>query len=423
VRIVPASAETDSTEDWRPHASAWRAALAHAKGIVEGARTSRRSRSWKRWPASLLLAFATLAHSAEDSARPSFFDPTDGQFDLSDMLLNHKGVLPVPTIITEPAIGYGFGLALLYFTMPPAAATDDNGDAANPQPRTMNPPNITAVAGMVTNTSSWAAGLAHFHTWDDDHIRYLGAIGKLDLHLNYYGPRENANAYELTGVGTIQQVLFRIGNSPWYVGPRYSFLHSSTRFGSGVPEGISHYERNLDIGKGGIVIDYDTRDNFFYPRSGTYAEVEAELARGALGSDRSFEMQTAKGYHWIPLSSKWVLGLRADLGFSQGDIPFFAQPYVELRGVSQAKFQDRNQITTEMELRYYITPRWSVLGFGGVGRAYGNLHAFSDAPTAFGFGTGFRYLIARKLGITMGIDVAHGPGQNAFYIQVGSAWR
>ncbi|CAB3809620.1 BamA/TamA family outer membrane protein [Paraburkholderia fynbosensis] len=373
----------------------------------------------------LLVTIAALAHGADNNARPSFFDATDGQFDMSNMLLQHKGVLPVPDIITEPAIGYGFGLALLYFTVPPAAKPDNTSDGTNDdtQPHKIKPPNITGVGGFVTNTHSWAAGLLHFHTWDDDHIRYLGVLGKLDLNLNYYGPRGNANAYQLSGIGTIQQLLFRLSDSPWYVGPRYTFLDSTTRLGPAIPEGIHNFQRDLKVGKGGIVIDYDTRDNFFYPRSGTYAELEAELARGGLGSDRSFEMQAAKAYRWIELSSKWVLGLRADLGFSQGDIPFFAQPYVDLRGVSQAKFQDRRQITGELELRYYVTPRWSVLGFGGVGRAYGQLHTFSEAPTAFGFGTGFRYLIARKLGMTMGVDIAHGPGQNAFYIQVGSAWR
>lgn len=378
----------------------------------------------QRLLAPLLLAIATLAHGADENTGSPYFDSRDGQFDVSDMLMHHKGVLPVPDIVTEPAIGYGFGLGLLYFTAPPSteASANDN-DGNDTQPRKMKPPNITGIGGLATNTHSWAAGLMHFHTWDDDHIRYLGVLGKLDLHLNYYGPRGNANAYQLSGIGTIQQLLFRLGDSPWYIGPRYTFLDSTTRFGPVIPEGIHNFERDLKVGKGGIVIDYDTRDNFFYPRSGTYAELEAELARGGLGSDRSFEMQSAKGYHWIPLSAKWVLGLRTDLGFSQGDIPFFAQPYVDLRGVSQAKFQDRNQVTGEVELRYYVTPRWSVLGFGGVGRAYGNLHAFSDAPTAFGFGTGFRYLVARKLGITMGVDVAHGPGQNAFYIQVGSAWR
>ncbi|WP_213306941.1 BamA/TamA family outer membrane protein [Paraburkholderia sacchari] len=384
----------------------------------------------------LLLAIATLAHGADGTPRSRLFDPEDDQFDVSEMLLHHKGVLPVPTIITEPAIGYGFGLGLLYFTSAAAkaearkasnadsaAGTSDADNADDSQPGKMKPPNITGVGGMVTNTQSWAAGLLHFHTWDDDHIRYLGVLGKIDLHLHYYGPRENANAYQLSGIGTIQQLLFRLGDSPWYVGPRYTFFNATARFDGVVPDSIRNFGRTLNVGKGGIVVDYDTRDNIFYPRSGTYAELEAEIARGALGSDRSFEMETLKGYHWIPFSSKWVLGLRADTGFSQGDIPFFAQPYVNLRGVSQARFQDRNQLTAELELRYYLTPRWSVLGFGGVGRAYGNLHSFSDAPTAFGIGTGFRYLIARKLGLTMGIDVAHGPGQNAFYIQVGSAWR
>ena len=38
-------------------------------------------------------------------------------------------------------------------------------------------------------------------------------------------------------------------------------------------------------------------------------------------------------------------------------------------------------------------------------------------------GAGFRYLIARKLGLYTGIDVARGPETTAFYIQVGSAWR
>ena len=38
-------------------------------------------------------------------------------------------------------------------------------------------------------------------------------------------------------------------------------------------------------------------------------------------------------------------------------------------------------------------------------------------------GVGFRYLIARKLGLYSGIDVARGPETTALYLQVGSAWR
>jgi hypothetical protein len=44
-----------------------------------------------------------------------FIDPKDGKFDASDWLLKQKGFLPVPIIITEPAVGYGGGAGLMFF--------------------------------------------------------------------------------------------------------------------------------------------------------------------------------------------------------------------------------------------------------------------------------------------------------------------
>src|SRR5512135_3196558 len=44
-----------------------------------------------------------------------YVDREDGQFDLSDYLLKYHGLLPVPIIITEPALGYGGGVAALWF--------------------------------------------------------------------------------------------------------------------------------------------------------------------------------------------------------------------------------------------------------------------------------------------------------------------
>lgn len=91
--------------------------------------------------------------------------------------------------------------------------------------------------------------------------------------------------------------------------------------------------------------------------------------------------------------------------------------------MSRGRYQDKNALATEVELRWNVTPRWSVLGFSGVGKAYGRWNRFSEATNIVSVGAGFRYLIARKLGLSVGIDVAHSKDQNAFYIQVGSAWR
>ncbi|WP_432260316.1 BamA/TamA family outer membrane protein [Cupriavidus sp. TMH.W2] len=349
----------------------------------------------------------------------SFFDPEDGMLDMSDFLLNHKGALPVPVVITEPAIGYGGGLGLMFFSESMAeAAASAKASGKGPAP-----PNITMLGGAYTENGTWGAGVAHFHTWDGDRYRYLGAIGKVDANLDYFGLLNKPRAYELRGVALVQQLLVRIADTRWYVGPRYVYFDSTATFKFGDAGELGSFNRSQRIGKGGLVVDYDSRDNIFYPSRGSYAELEAQFARGGFGSTQSFNMYNARGFTWLPLARTVILGLRADTKFSTGDVPFYAQPFVDLRGVQKGRYQDRNALAAEMELRWDVTPRWSLLGFTGVGKAYGRWHDFSDASTIYSIGTGFRYIIARKLGVSIGMDVAHSKGQNAFYIQVGSAWH
>ncbi len=66
-----------------------------------------------------------------------------------------------------------------------------------------------------------------------------------------------------------------------------------------------------------------------------------------------------------------------------------------------------------------LTNRWGAVGFAGYGKTYSpNL----DNQTAWNAGGGFRYLLARIFGLKMGIDVARGPEEWAFYIVFGSSW-
>ncbi len=37
-------------------------------------------------------------------------------------------------------------------------------------------------------------------------------------------------------------------------------------------------------------------------------------------------------------------------------------------------------------------------------------------------GLGFRYELARKFGMNVGMDIAHSPGTTAIYLVVGNAW-
>ncbi len=48
----------------------------------------------------------------------NLIDPEDGKLDASDYLASAQGFLPIPIIITEPAVGAGLGLAIAYFHVP-----------------------------------------------------------------------------------------------------------------------------------------------------------------------------------------------------------------------------------------------------------------------------------------------------------------
>ncbi|SAK95116.1 hypothetical protein AWB80_07062 [Caballeronia pedi] len=217
----------------------------------------------------------------------SFKDPEDGQLDMSDFLLKHKGALPVPVVITEPAVGYGLGLGLLFFSGPIAeAATDSTTERPN-----RAPPNVTALGGLYTQNGTWAAAAGHFHTWDDDRFRYLGAVAKVDAHLDYFDASGQARGYTLQGAGLLQQFLARIGNSRWYVGVRYVFFDASSNFtGGAVPTDVSNFQKDQRIGAGSLILDYDSRDNIFYPGSGSFAELESQFARTGFGGTQNYDL-------------------------------------------------------------------------------------------------------------------------------------
>lgn len=232
------------------------------------------------------------------------------------------------------------GLGLLFFSQSLA----DRAAEAHASGEGPAPPNITGIGGAYTENGTWAAGLAHFHTWQGDRIRYLGAIAKVSANLEYFGLSNQPRHYSLDGVFLVQQVLFRVADSRWYVGPRYTYFDSTAtfKFGGSAPEvgGVTSEQR---IGKGALVVDYDSRDNIFFPGRGIYAEFEAQFARGALGSSQDFNMYNARGFTWLPIARTLILGLRADTRFSTGDVPFYAQPYVDLRGVQVGRYQDRKR--------------------------------------------------------------------------------
>lgn len=346
-------------------------------------------------------------------------DSLDGAIDLSDFLIDMHGFIPVPTIITEPALG-GFGVGIV-----PVFLTPKKPLPGTPADEFIRP-DITAGFGMWTVNGSWAAGGARVGTILKHRLRYVVGGGYADVNLSFYRTFENVGEQEFKfnfqAIPIILRVTKQIGRSQWYAGGQYIFANVKVNYKGTLPEFVEPKELNSNISALAPMVEYDVRDNFFTPHKGFKAHAEAQWSDDAIGSDYDYWRGNAFLYYYQPLAPDWTLGLRADVQQTWGEPPFFLLPFISMRGIPVGRYQGRSTVVTEAEFRWDFVRRWSLVGFGGAGRAFDEWDEFGDTDTRWAGGAGFRYLIARKFGVRMGIDVARGPEVWAWYIVFGSMW-
>lgn len=230
--------------------------------------------------------------------------------------------------------------------------------------------------------------------------------------------------YTLKGFGSFQQGMLRLGDSSTFVGARWVYLDvTSTLDVDAGSIGLTPSELAKRSSGLGAVVEHDSRDNIFTPNRGWIGAVEATFYAKSLGGANDFQAYRGHVFSYWPVTDRLTIGLRADYRLARGDVPFYFLPFIDMRGIPAARYQDTNTGVLETEIRYDVTSRWVVVGFIGAGRAWGRKDSFDDAPSAVSKGAGFRYLIARRLGLYVGVDYARGPEDDVFYLQVGSAWR
>lgn len=306
----------------------------------------------------LAAAFsASSAASATGSWTDRFVDDEDGALDLSEHLIQHRGLLPVPIILTEPAIDSGLGAALLYFR-------ESIGEAGSQRGERFARPDIGALFAFKSGNGSWGAGGAYSGSVEGDRFRFLAALAEVNLNLDYYGLTDQPRRFTLDAPLVVGQGLARLGESDWFAGARYIYFGGSAQFQLGTPESVPPRELEADIGRASLLVNYDSRDNHLTPSRGTYAEFDLGFARPGLGSSTSFDSLFARAYHYLPFADDWLLGLRADGKFTRGDVPFYAKPFVMLRGVPTLRYQGQHAVVAEAELRYDL----NALGVGRLRR-------------------------------------------------------
>lgn len=388
-----------------------------------------------------ILLSSTIAFSSSFTNAAIFddymLDPDDGQLDASRYISEVPlGFLPVPQIITEPAVGTGLAVAGVFFH-----DTDENKHKqASDTP--MLPNSISIIGAGFTENGSKLLGGGHVSYWQQDTLRYRGFAGFGDLNLDFYtlGDLTLTHPVELNlkGPAIVQTLSKRLPNSNWFIGAKQlyrhvsiSFAHSPTSSMDGllaqeITKLTEQFELQRDTSGLGLVANYDSLNNPINPATGYNYAFEHLIFDESIGSDIDYSSSQITALNYWQLNEKYGLALRLqyDKVNAKGDneLPVYVLPFVDMRGIPKSRYQGTDVFTSELEGTYHINRRWKVNAFTGLGKAANSWSDLSDSSSRTSVGAGFRYLIAKRYGFTMGLDIAKGPEDTAVYIQAGSTW-
>jgi len=340
--------------------------------------------------------------------------------------------LPIPIFLTEPAFGYGLGVALGYIH-PTKEDTETQeepslqtlGSVTSERSGQKTPPTITGVAGGYTAKDTWGAAVAHSTSWRKDTIRYAGGLAYVDINSTYYIIDRSLD-FNLKGAALYQDLKFRLGKSRFFLGGKLLVLETESQFditlGEDTEIGADDIQ-SLNVGVAASAT-FDTRDNVFTPNNGQLIQFDIFRFDEALGGDFDYWKGNLKLLSFYQLHSRFVLGLSVAASTMDGSAPLYAYPWVSMRGIPALRYQGKSAGTIEVEGRWNILPRWAIVGFAGAGVVYSReISGFNIVnDDIFAGGAGVRYFMMRDLGLWLGVDVARGPEDWYAYITVGQAW-
>lgn len=358
----------------------------------------------------LLLSLCTQAQDSK--MRELFVDSVDNHLDISNWLSTATGFVPVAGIITEPAVGYGGSAGALFVHQKKDAGL---------------PPALTYVGGFYTENKTWGGVVAHVNSWKGDRIRYTGVVGYVAVNLTFYQTLPNGNElpinFSMSGIPFIQKVVARVGDSNFFIGGKYSYFKNEVTLRTpGLIIDIKEKDLKGTVAGLGLVLGLDSRDNIFTPDKGAKAEIALMHNDKYFASDYKYSLLESYGMYFHKTNPRLVSGVKANYSIIWGDHPFYALPFIIMRGVPAMRYQNKQIMQLEVEERWQLKNRWSLVGFGGVGKAYPDFSDWKKYDVAWGVGGGFRYLLAKQYKMHAGIDVARGPEQWTFYFTVGSNW-
>jgi hypothetical protein len=326
---------------------------------------------------------------------------------------NEWVIAPIPTL--SPSQGFGLQVIGQYIFKEAGQSED-------------TPSSIAAVGGFLTQEKSWGAFGGYMGHWQDDKWRPAAGGGYADVHYDFYGignqlaENDVAVPIDQTAAFAIAQLMRRIVPG-LYAGVRLA-LSQTEASSPGLdqpPLVVPPFTTDVTMVTTGLVAQWDTRDNQFFPTRGQYANASASFHE----DDATFQTYEFEWNCYHGLGERVVVAARVYFRATRGDAPFYALSsfgmHNDLRGYKSGKYRDRDMFATQVEYRQKLSERWGWVAFAGVGEV---AHSFGDMDADHllaSAGAGLRFRVAKSHPVNLRLDWAYGD-ESCFYLGVTEAF-
>lgn len=312
-----------------------------------------------------------------------------------------------PIVFDSPSLGTGLALGGAYLFK-----SDVLSDTSS-----------IGFGGFRTSNSSEGFGLGLNLSWDEDAWTVSFLLARADINYDLYLLGQPFAVGQTLEGANIEVAHNPSGNFLFGGSLGYGETTLSPRFGTSLPPSFL-IDADLKIARVSGFGEYDTRDDTFYPTTGTVAR--ATLTRGIyVDSDRSgYTKAVGSVRMYKPVFDQGVLAGQAVACRATDNAPFFDSCSLgatdNFRGYVSTEFLGEALVSVQGEYRGRLTGRLGFTVFGGAGSVGDDVAGAFTGDYQAAAGVGLRLRLSKQFPLDYAIDYATNErGEQLLYVSVG----
>lgn len=159
----------------------------------------------------------------------------------------------------------------------------------------------------------------------------------------------------------------------------------------------------------GPILEWDSRDQLFYPTRGSWHQLTAEFYRDGMGSDHDYERYTLDLRHYRSFRENHVVAGQLTATTLSGEIAFNEFARIDImRGILASRYRDRHAVSAQVEYRFPLYKRLSGVTFVSAGDVMNRWSDLDPGELKFAGGAGLRFQLNPRDRINMRLDIGIG---------------